>query len=119
MSLYGADVLAGRKTVGQIKGTILYAGRQATNQFLQRYTGYVEQFGEPLPHQSPSDIGLAILDLLEAIWCHCSQGFAVNPSPLDCTADRCCSGVCGNPINQEASKKSSWFKAEADACIES
>jgi len=43
---FGADVLAGRKTVGEIKGKILYAGRTPTPQFLQRYTGYVEQFGE-------------------------------------------------------------------------
>lgn len=39
------DVLAARKTVGKITGKILFAGRNASKQFLQRYTGYVEQFG--------------------------------------------------------------------------
>ncbi len=40
-----ADVLAGRKTVGTIKGTVVYAGHKASRSFLRRYTGYVEQFG--------------------------------------------------------------------------
>jgi ATP-binding cassette, subfamily G (WHITE), member 2 len=39
------DVLAGRKTVGTVRGTILFAGQHATKTFLRRYTGYVEQFG--------------------------------------------------------------------------
>ena len=41
-----ADVLAGRKTVGTIKGTVVYAGHKPSRSFLRRYTGYVEQFGE-------------------------------------------------------------------------
>ena len=44
-----ADVLAGRKTVGTISGQILFAGQHASRTFLRRYTGYVEQFGEPTP----------------------------------------------------------------------
>ena len=40
------DVLAGRKTVGTIKGTVVYAGHKPSRSFLRRYTGYVEQFGE-------------------------------------------------------------------------
>ena len=43
-----ADVLAGRKTVGKIEGKLLFAGRRASRKFLQRYTGYVEQFGKPI-----------------------------------------------------------------------
>jgi len=44
-----ADVLAGRKTVGQISGAILFSGVSPTQTFLRRYTGYVEQFGaQPL-----------------------------------------------------------------------
>ena len=39
------DILAGRKNTGVVTGTILYAGRAATPQFLRRHTGYVEQFG--------------------------------------------------------------------------
>ncbi len=47
-----ADVLAGRKTVGNISGQILFAGQHATRTFLRRYTGYVEQFGErPVLHR--------------------------------------------------------------------
>lgn len=41
----GADVLAGRKTVGTITGRIVYAGHKPSKTFLRRYTGYVEQFG--------------------------------------------------------------------------
>ena len=33
------DVLAGRKTAGEVKGIVLYAGRPATHQFLRRFTG--------------------------------------------------------------------------------
>lgn len=43
-----ADVLAGRKTVGTIKGTVVYAGHKPSRSFLRRYTGYVEQFGDAL-----------------------------------------------------------------------
>ncbi len=39
------DVLAGRKTVGEIEGSIKYAGEEPTSMFLRRFTGYVEQFG--------------------------------------------------------------------------
>ena len=46
-----ADVLAGRKTVGTIKGTVVYAGHKPSRSFLRRYTGYVEQFGDALPSQ--------------------------------------------------------------------
>ncbi|KAK9904972.1 hypothetical protein WJX75_006687 [Coccomyxa subellipsoidea] len=38
------DVLAGRKTVGQIRGDILFAGHKPSQAFLRRFTGYVEQF---------------------------------------------------------------------------
>jgi ABC-type lipoprotein export system ATPase subunit len=38
------DVLAGRKTVGEIQGDVLFAGTQPSTAFLRRYTGYVEQF---------------------------------------------------------------------------
>ena len=38
------DVLAGRKTVGDISGTLRFAGHPASRTFLRRYTGYVDQF---------------------------------------------------------------------------
>jgi ABC-type bacteriocin/lantibiotic exporter with double-glycine peptidase domain len=40
------DLLAGRKTVGTMEGTILFSGNKPTRNFLRRCTGYVEQFGE-------------------------------------------------------------------------
>lgn len=39
------DLLAGRKTSGSRTGDILFAGQPPSQQFLRRYTGYVEQFG--------------------------------------------------------------------------
>ena len=42
------DILAGRKSVGQIKGTMLFNGSKPTSNFLSRHTGYVEQFGQSL-----------------------------------------------------------------------
>lgn len=38
------DVLAGRKNAGIAEGTISFGGQRPTQQFLRRYTGYVEQF---------------------------------------------------------------------------
>eukprot|EP00884_Botryococcus_braunii_P016488 jgi/Botrbrau1/3522/Bobra.341_2s0049.1 len=38
------DVLASRKTVGTLTGTLLFGGQRATRTFLRRYIGYVEQF---------------------------------------------------------------------------
>ncbi|EFN50715.1 hypothetical protein CHLNCDRAFT_142571 [Chlorella variabilis] len=38
------DLLAGRKTVGKLDGSIAFAGNKPTPQFLRRFTGYVEQF---------------------------------------------------------------------------
>lgn len=44
------DLLAGRKTVGSMEGSILFAGHKPTRQFLRKFTGYVEQFGEIIMH---------------------------------------------------------------------
>ena len=35
------DILAGRKTVGDIQGSILFAGQKAKSAFLKRHTGAV------------------------------------------------------------------------------
>ena len=37
------DILAGRKTVGRITGSLLFSGQAPTKTFLRRYTGYTEQ----------------------------------------------------------------------------
>ena len=39
------DVLAGRKTTGEVRGSIKFSGQRPTTTFLRRYAGYVEQFG--------------------------------------------------------------------------
>jgi hypothetical protein len=49
-----ADVLAGRKTVGTIKGAVVFAGHKPSRSFLRRYTGYVEQFGDALLFRHPT-----------------------------------------------------------------
>ena len=38
------DVLAGRKTAGTTRGTLLFGGVKPSRQFLRRFAGYVEQF---------------------------------------------------------------------------
>eukprot|EP00798_Chlamydomonas_sp_ICE-L_P008106 gene8106-1352_t len=38
------DVMAGRKTEGVMMGTLLFGGEVASQSFLRKYTGYVEQF---------------------------------------------------------------------------
>lgn len=43
------DVLAGRKTVGSIKGDVKFGGERPSRNFLRRYTGYVEQTDTLLP----------------------------------------------------------------------
>eukprot|EP00884_Botryococcus_braunii_P013710 jgi/Botrbrau1/2233/Bobra.101_2s0061.1 len=43
------DLLAGRKTIGEMKGEVLFAGATPTKPFLRRYTGYVEQNETLLP----------------------------------------------------------------------
>ena len=43
------DILAQRKTVGNITGEVLIAGQKPTQTFLRRYSGYVEQFDTLIP----------------------------------------------------------------------
>eukprot|EP00890_Picochlorum_soloecismus_P003061 jgi/Picsp_1/3756/NSC_06591-R1_abc family transporter: multidrug len=50
------DVLAGRKTVGNIAGEILFGGIKPTSMFLRRYTGYVEQFDTLVPILTVSEM---------------------------------------------------------------
>ena len=44
------DVLAGRKTVGHIDGTIRFNGQRPSANFLSHHTGYVEQSGKCSRH---------------------------------------------------------------------
>ena len=43
-----ADVLASRKTAGELSGEVLIGSKPPSRSFMRRYTGYVEQFGERL-----------------------------------------------------------------------
>ena len=43
------DVLAGRKTAGEVSGLVLVGGKPPSRMFVRRYTGYVEQFGAQRP----------------------------------------------------------------------
>ena len=38
------DILSGRKTTGDVEGDVRFGGGVPTRAFLQRYTGFVEQF---------------------------------------------------------------------------
>lgn len=44
------DVLAFRKTAGELSGQILIGGKPPSRAFMRRYTGYVEQFGAHTAH---------------------------------------------------------------------
>jgi hypothetical protein len=46
------DVLAGRKTTGEVSGLVLVGGKPPSRMFMRRYTGYVEQFGARPGHTS-------------------------------------------------------------------
>lgn len=48
-ALCAADLLAGRKTSGTTSGEILFSNTKPSKAFLQRHTGYVEQFDTLIP----------------------------------------------------------------------
>ena len=47
-AVFAADVLAGRKTAGELTGQVLVGGKPPSRTFMRRYTGYVEQFGKAI-----------------------------------------------------------------------
>lgn len=57
------DVLAGRKTVGSLKGDITFGGQKPSRNFLRRYTGYVEQTDTLLPILTVEEMLLYTADL--------------------------------------------------------
>lgn len=57
------DVLAGRKTVGSLRGDITFGGEKPTKNFLRRYTGYVEQTDTLLPILTVEEMLLYTADL--------------------------------------------------------
>ncbi|KAK9845354.1 hypothetical protein WJX81_004187 [Elliptochloris bilobata] len=57
------DLIAGRKTIGELQGDILFSGIRPTQAFLRRYTGYVEQFDTMLPELSVREMLLYTAEL--------------------------------------------------------
>ena len=43
------DIISSRKTMGKITGQVLFGSQKATQPFLRRYAGYVEQADTLLP----------------------------------------------------------------------
>ncbi|CAK0786885.1 hypothetical protein CVIRNUC_010099 [Coccomyxa viridis] len=57
------DLLAGRKTVGEQEGNILFSGARPTQGFLKRHTGYVEQFDTLVPELTVREMLLYTAEL--------------------------------------------------------
>jgi ABC-type multidrug transport system ATPase subunit len=57
------DVLAGRKTVGEISGEVRFGGEPASREFLRRYTGYCEQSDTLIPELTVEEMLLYTADL--------------------------------------------------------
>eukprot|EP00879_Flechtneria_rotunda_P005742 GHRR01006043.1.p1 GENE.GHRR01006043.1~~GHRR01006043.1.p1 ORF type:complete len:547 (+),score=129.21 GHRR01006043.1:934-2574(+) len=95
------DILAGRKTVGTTEGSILFAGRKATRQFLRRYTGYVEQFDTLLPILTVQEMLLYTAELKRPMSEPLSQKKAAVEDLLDKLALTSCRSVkIGNPLEK-------------------
>ena len=61
------DVLAGRKTTGEISGDLLFSGVKPSRAFLRRFTGYVEQFDTLLPILSVEEMLLYTAEMKRPI----------------------------------------------------
>lgn len=81
------DLLAGRKTIGQMSGEILFAGASPTKPFLRRFTGLLRVF---LAHLSPSP---CVPDFL------CYAFFLAHLSPTPCVPDFLCSAIVFAPLH--------------------
>jgi ATP-binding cassette subfamily G (WHITE) protein 2 len=57
------DVLAGRKTVGEISGEVRFGGEPPSREFLRRYTGYCEQSDTLIPELTVEEMLLYTADL--------------------------------------------------------
>ncbi|EIE18756.1 ABC family transporter: multidrug, partial [Coccomyxa subellipsoidea C-169] len=95
------DVLAGRKTVGQIHGDILFAGHKPSQAFLRRYTGYVEQFDTLLDNLTVDEMLMYTAELK----CALSEKLAAKRAKVDSIIDQLALGGCrgvriGNGLNR-------------------
>ena len=95
-----ADVLAGRKTVGTIKGVVVFAGHKPSCSFLRRYTGYVEQFGEQslLTTYTNQEYAAAMRFLVIGCMLALAPGHALQASHCSLASDVCdlpaCCTIC-------------------------
>jgi ABC-type multidrug transport system ATPase subunit len=88
------DVMSGRKTTGRLtSGAVLYAGQPASEHFLRRHTGYVEQFDTLLPALTPREMLMYTAQLKRTIQEPTSAKRAVVESVIEKLALSDCSDV--------------------------
>ena len=88
------DVLAGRKTAGKTRGSILFAGVAPTSMFLRRYTGYVEQFGESPRRMRCTGICVWHALTMPSIPCACSRRLTSGAMQEVCRGKQAPSPAC-------------------------
>ncbi len=62
------DVLAGRKTAGDISGEIRFGHAKPSAAFLRRYTGYVEQFDTLIGALTVSEMLMYTAEVRRTLW---------------------------------------------------
>ena len=93
------DILAGRKTVGNISGEIKIGGEKPSTMFLRRYTGYVEQTDTLLDILTVEEMLLYTAELKRPISESHSTKKAAVEEILDVLAlDTCRDVLIGNPL---------------------
>lgn len=95
------DILAGRKNTGTIEGTVMYSGQKATEQFLRRYAGYVEQFDTLLGMLTVEEMLLYTAELKRPV----GESLAVKKAAVEELLQKlgltaCRKVVIGNPLTK-------------------
>ena len=95
------DVLAGRKTVGNISGEILFGGVHPSRMFLRRFTGYVEQFDTLVPILTVDEMLMYTAELkLEVSTSDEDRHMAVENVIKTLALDTCRNTLIGSPDNR-------------------
>lgn len=93
------DVLAGRKTVGQVSGEVKFGGERPSRMFLRRYTGYVEQFDTLLDILTVEEMLMYTAELKRPISQPAAEKQAAVEELLDVLALNTCRSVrIGSPL---------------------
>ena len=93
------DVLAGRKTSGNISGTVLFGGTPPSRAFLRRFTGYVEHFDTLLPVLTVEEMLLYTAELKRPMSEPLASKKTAVERVLDALALTACRDVrIGNPL---------------------